>query len=66
MNTETIKFDQVDLADGDNGRIVSETIVAVSADGESVSFTWPDGTAWSCDQDALEAVLTDQPGACGR
>jgi hypothetical protein len=57
MTTKTMKFDQLDASDPDNGRIVNETSVPVAADGEAVSFTLPGGAVWSCDQDALVELL---------
>ncbi|HWA55225.1 MAG TPA: hypothetical protein VG816_13735 [Solirubrobacterales bacterium] len=57
MNTTTIKFDQTDTTDPDNARVVNATDVPASADGETVSFTLPNGAVWSCDQEALSALL---------
>jgi hypothetical protein len=63
MNAKTIQFDQVQT-EGEGveaqARVVNPTDVPASADGETVSFTLPDGAVWSCDQEALAALLGTQ------
>lgn len=64
MNTKTIQFDQVQT-EGEGveaqARVVNPTDVPASADGETVSFTLPSGAVWSCDQEALAALLETPP-----